>query len=217
MKTEKNKKEEEAKKPTEDGKLVKEPKEEPKKEDEKCNKEVEEEDDSDLTEDEKKAYNALKMKIKRKVKKAEGSALSPEESEARSTTQEGTITPELSVPSKPQDVFVPPSQVTVDRTQDTPMGKSSEPELVKSPMYVGLSGQLDDMRKALDAKLEGIAKSYNDRLDNMKKSLDTAEAALKAFNEKPFYKAINDGMGAESIQKTSIAEQIKNGEVRYRN
>jgi hypothetical protein len=193
----------ETKKPTEevDGKLVKE-----------SESMVEDDEDlSDMDETEKASYRKLRLKVKKRAIKS-ADALNPAESEDKGNTAGSTTTPNAGVPSGKQDVFVPSSSVDGQRTQDTPMdsasvSKSVSPDLVKSPLYTGLSSQIEELKKAMDSKLSAVEKSYNDRLDNMKKSLEQ-------FYSGSFYKAaaIESAPEANSFEK-----QLEKGEIRFRN
>ena len=174
----------------------------------KAVEEIEDEDEEEEDEDGKK---------KKKAKKGVGSSLNPEESEGKASSGESTLSPGASVPSKPQNVIVPPSDVDGKRTQETPMGKSVEPDLMKSPLYMGISKQIEEMRTALDSKFEAVYKSYNDRLDNMTKELQKAEKAMQEFYSKSFQKAYGENVSPESTQLLSIEKQIEMGKVRFSN
>ncbi len=209
----------------EDGKLVKEAEseaeseaEKAKKEDEaeSMHKEAEEEDDSDLSEEEKVQWKALKAKVKRKMVKGEGSSLAPQESEARSATSEGTITPNLSTPSQGQNVFVPPSGIHVARTQETPMStvnvtKSFEPDVTKSPLFMGINKQLDSIQDSLSKKIDAVEKSVTDRLKNVKSDMEKIEK----FYTQSFYKAIDENVSPEGTIQESISKQMEKGKLRF--
>lgn len=81
-----------------------------------------------------------------------------------------------------------------------------EPELMKSPLFVELSKAIDGMQKALNKKVEALEKSVADRLGNIQKSMEK-------FYSQPFYKAIDDSIGAEGVHKMSIKDQIEKGTI----
>jgi hypothetical protein len=211
------------KKPTkeEDGKLVKEEPEE--EEAEKAKKEV------IKAESEKEACNDDKVKKaeedeeeeeeedeleekKKKAKKGVQASVNPEESEATSNTDGHTLTPGLSVPSKPQDVFVPSSSVDGKREQSTPMGKSVSPDLLKSPLFIQITKQMDSMQDALTRKVDALQKSVEDRMKNIKSDMEKIEK----FYSQSFYKAASDEVGPESLAP-SFSKQLEEGNVRFRN
>jgi len=179
-------------------------------EDDKCNKELPEEKPEEKAMEEVDEEDDDKKK-KKKAKKAAG-AESPSEDAASATDDNSTLSPGASVPSTPQDVFVPQSGISVAREQSTPMGKSVEPDLLKSPLFVNLSKQLDGIREAVSNKITALEKSVNDRLNNVLKDMDKIEK----FYKQSFYKAIDENVAPESVQRQSISKQIADGEVRYR-
>ena len=200
----------------EEKKLKKEEEEKPDKEElekeseddkEELDKENEEEEtaeDEDSEEDKKK---------KKKLKKEEGDGESPEDDTESATDANSTITPNLSVPSQGQDVFVPPSDVNVSREQETPMGKSVNPDLMKSPLFVSLSSQIDGIRDAVGKKVDALEKSVNDRLNNVLKDM----AKIEKFYKQSFYKAIDENVAPESTINVPISKQIEEGKIRFRN
>jgi len=163
------------------------------------------EDEEETDEDKKK-----KKKSKLAAKKGDGSSQSPEEASTVATTGGSTTSPGATTPSKPQNVFVPQSSIIVSREQDTPMGKSAEPDLMKSPLYLGIVKQLDGISESMTKKLEAMEKSVNDRLTNTKKELE------KFYNQS-FYKAAGENVAPEATQRLSIAKQLEMGEIRFRN
>jgi hypothetical protein len=171
--------------------------------DNKAKKKFEEVDEDDDEEEKKK---------KKKAKKGEGHAVSPEESGAASDSAEHSTSPGMGVPST-QNVFTPPSSVSGKREQETPMGKSVEPDLTKSPLFVNISKQMESLQEALSTKVDALEKSVNDRLGNIKKDMEKVEK----FYEQSFYKAAGENVGPEALQSLSIAKQIENGTVRFRN
>jgi len=148
---------------------------------------------------------------KKKAKKGAGS-LSPEESEAAGASEGHTTTPGLGVPSKPQDVFVPSSTVEGKREQSTPMGKSVNTDLLKSPLFVNLTKQMDAMQDALTKKVDAIQKSVEDRMKNIKSDMEKIEK----FYSQSFHKAISEEVGPEGIQSQSISKQIESGKIRIK-
>jgi hypothetical protein len=195
-------------KPKEENEKVIDKTEEKPEEDEKCNskKAVEEmEDDSEEEDSEEE-----KKKKKKKAKKDVGGE-SPSEEASASNSGENTMSPGADVPSKPQDVFVPQSSVNVAREQMTPMGKSVEPDLLKSPLFVNLSSQIEGIRDAVSKKVEALEKSVNDRLTNVQKDM----AKIEKFYGQSFYKAINENVAPESTQAQGIAKQLADGKIRF--
>lgn len=146
------------------------------------------EDLSDMNEDEKKSYAALKSKVKKKLLKS-GNSVNPQESAEQSESAEHTT-------------------------------KSVKMNLEKSPLYVSLSKQLENMEKAWDSKISALEKSQNDRLDNIKKGMaeiKATEEKMEKFYKQPLYKSAVDAMGPEAVKVGSIQEQKEAGKVRYRN
>jgi hypothetical protein len=173
-----------------------------------------EDEDSEDDEDSEEDENGKKKKKKKSSIKGEaGSGQSPEASSQSSMTAEHSTSPGMGVPSS-QNVFVPQSSISVSREQPA-FGKSADLDLMKSPIFVGLSEQISELKKALDVKLDSVAKSYNDRLDNMKKELTSTEKNLKKFYEQSFHKALGENVAPEGIIQKSIEDQMKSGQVRY--
>jgi len=173
--------------------------------------EVKKEEGMDMDEEEEESEGKKKKK-KKEAKKGEGSSLSPAESVQVGNQDPHTITPNFAVPSQGQDIFVPQSQVSVSREQSTPMGKSVEPDLTKSPLFLNLSSQIDGIRDSVSKKVESLEKSVNDRLNNISKDMEKIE---KFYNQS-FYKAINENVAPEGTQAQSISKQISDGNVRFR-
>jgi len=204
-------------------------------EDEKCN-EVEKSDDEDEDdvekqedledesekeapdeEEEKKKKKKSKKKKKKEseededdVEKAEGE--SPEEDAEDSNEAPNTIEPNASVPSQAQNVFVPPSDVDGKREQVTPMGKSVNADLMKSPLFMNLSSQIEGIKDAVSTRVEALEKSVNDRLKNVQKDM----AEIEKFYKQSFHKAIGENVAPESTQALSIKKQLESGNVRFR-
>ena len=169
----------------------------------KKKKSIEKAEDEDEEEDEDKK--------KKKVKKA-GTSENPEESSTAGASDSHTITPGLSVPSKAQDVFVPDSAVDGKREQSTPMGKSAEPDLLKSPLFVGIDKKLDAMQDALARKVDALNKSVDDRMKNIKSEMEKIEK----FYTQSFYKAASENVGPEGVPAQTIAKQIEGGKLRMK-
>lgn len=209
----KDEKEEKVMSKAKDEKEVEKAKDEDKKDDKEVEKAKTEDDEdlSEMSEDEKKAYKALKGKVKPKLVKSEGSSLSPAEAGAKGASDSNTISSGASVPSKPQDVFVPQSSIHVSGEQKTPMGKS----INDSPVFVNLTKQLDSMQAVLSTKVEALEKSVNDRMSNIKKDMEKIEK----FYSGSFYKATSEGVGPEgkTVQAENFSKQISDGKVRYSN
>jgi hypothetical protein len=199
-----------------DGKLVKED-------------EDEDEDDEDMPEEEltpEDIDEAKRLKRKRRKMRMKGElgGENPQEQAEAAGTSASTITPSPLTPSPPQHIYVPPTGVVGERmgtigsiaTGQAPSevsysGKSVNPDLLKSPLFVELSGQLENLQKAFNKKLEAVEKSVSNRIVNLQKSIGQVE---KFYNQ-PFYKAIDEGFGPEGIQKQTITQQIKEGKVRF--
>jgi hypothetical protein len=146
--------------------------------------------------------------------KGEMGGTNPEESETIGASDPHTITPNMTVPSKGQNVFVPTSRISVSREQpkypNEVQLKSASPDLNKSPLFVELTKQINGIQKALATKLEAVEKSYNDRLANLQKTLDK-------FYAQPFYKSVNENVNPEAVLQQSIAKQIEKGSIEFRN
>lgn len=187
----------------------------------------EDKDNLEKAEEEEEVDEKEKLKNKKKkAVKGEGISENPEEANAVATDATHSVSPGMGVPSQPQDVFVPQSNVNIAREQNTPMAyaqpaaKSATIDLTKSPLFNGLSEQINDMRKALDARFDSIAKSYNTRLDNMEKTFNElqksakgAEDSIKKFYDQPFYKATVDNTTSEM----PVNKQISTGKARFSN
>lgn len=191
-------------------KSVDKPEDKPKEDVEKAS---EDEDTSDLNDEEKAAYIKLKSRVKKRAVKAAGAGESP--TDVKPNSGENTISPNTSTPSAPQNVFVPQSSVTVAREHNTPMGKSVNPDLMKSPLYNGISEQIEATRLSLDSKMAAVEKSYNARLDNLQKELAKTEEVLKKFYSQSFYKAAAENVSPEGTQHETIAKQLEAGKIRF--
>jgi hypothetical protein len=119
-------------------------------------------------------------------------------------------------------VFVQPSGIHVPREansgsslgqspSDVHFGKSVNPDLTKSPLFVELSKGISSMQDAISKKLDSVEKSFNDRVANMSKKLETMES----FYKQSFYKSANENVSPEAVVKETISEQIAKGKVRY--
>lgn len=205
-------------KENEEEELEKEKTEE-KPEDEKCNKaeskvepemekkkdEEDDEDLSDLNDDEKKSYRALKSKVKKRLIKSDGSGVDPVQSGAQSQTDQHTVSPGAGTPSGPQNVFVPDGGPDIGREQSTPMGKSATIDLTKSPLYNEIQKQFDGITK----KFDQIAKSLEDRFNNINK-------AIEGIEKMSLYKAAATETPVAPKEET-FNEKLAKGAVMYRN
>jgi len=198
----------EEKKPTdEEGKLIKAP-EKPEEEETKKSEDLSDEtDDKEETEEEKK----------KKAKKGEQGGENPEEEAQASTTGGASTSPGMGVPST-QNVFVPQSNINVGGTStgQSPSethysGKSASTDLMKSPLFVNINKQLDEMRKSYEKKLTAMEKSMTDRLANITKTLKNVEE----FYNKPLYKGFAENTNPEAIRSKTISKQIEDGKVRF--
>jgi hypothetical protein len=148
-------------------------------EEEDLKKEEDEEEDEDATE------------------KGELGGVNPEEDANASAQAGNTVSPNQGVPST-QDVFVPQSRVAGKRnasagslaggqspSEVSYTGKSGKADLLKSPLYVGMSKQIGDFQKAMTEKLEAVEKSFSDRIANLDK-------AFKALENMPVRKALTE-------------------------
>lgn len=180
-------------------------KQEEEPEDEEVEKEDEEPEDEEETE------------------KGELGGVSPIESGEQSTTAGHTITPGKVIGGT-QHILTPQSQIPGERmgkpegrssgvspSDVTYSGKSAKSDLMKSPLFIELSGQMENLGKAVNDKLTAIEKSVNDRLENIKKTA----TKIEEFYKRPFFKAVAEEMGAEAVQKQSIKEQIEKGKVKF--
>ena len=217
LKEEPEEEEEKAKKQADEDEEETEKQEGEEQEDEKKKKKMKKESDDKEDEEEKKKAKKKKKKSdddEEDVEKEEGAGESPEEDAAAGANEaDNTITPGANTPSQAQNVFVPPSDVNVDREQDTPMDKSVNPDLLKSPLFMSLSKQMDGIREAVSKKITALEKSVNDRLNNVMKDM----GKIEKFYKQGFYKAINENTGPETVKQQTISKQITDGEVRYRN
>lgn len=200
----------EEKKPTdEEGKLIKADEKLPEEEETKKSEDLSDEtDDKEETEEEKK---------KKKAKKGEAGGENPEEEAQASTTGSASTSPGMGVPST-QNIFVPQSNINVGGTStgQSPSethysGKSVQPDLMKSPLFVQLNKQLDEMKKASEKKLEAMEKSMTDRLANITKTL----AKVEEFYNKPLYKGFAENVNPEAVQRKTISKQLEDGKVRF--
>ena len=182
--------------------------------DDKCKKAVAEDEDlSEMDETEKAAYLKLKAKAKKKmVEKGEGSGVNPQEAESRGAST-GSTSPNMGVPST-QNVFVPTSGISGKREQSTPMDglhKSVEPDFQKSPLFVSMSKQLEDMRDVFSKKYDATFKSMNDRMTNLQATLDKMEE----FYQKSFIKSPSQEIPAEKKSDEGLSKQLGTGRVQY--
>jgi hypothetical protein len=201
---------EEIENPEESEKAKKE--EMPEKPKDEVEKKEEEEETKQETLDEEEEDEEKKKKKKKKQ------AENPEESnEDAAQSGENTITPGMDTPSKPQNVFVPPSSTDASREQDVPieepMSKAAELELSKSPLFLNLSAQIDKIKEAMSKKLDSVEKSVNDRLNNVLKDM----GKIEKFYKQSFYKAAGENVAPEGVQALSIEKQLEMGKVRFRN
>lgn len=157
---------------------------------------------------------------KAKMYKGELGGENPAEGVASGTDAGSSTSPGMGVPST-QQVLNNPTGVNGSRNA-TPgsfaggqspsdvhySGKEAgaEPELMKSPLYTELSKAIDGMQKALNKKVEALEKSVADRLGNIQKAMDR-------FYSQPFYKAVDENVNPEAIQKMTIKEQIEKGTI----
>lgn len=149
------------------------------------------------------------------VKKA-GLEQSPSESATANSKAGNTVTPGK-MTGQAQDVFVPSSNVDVGRMgqgktpgQESYSGKSVNPDLLKSPLFVELNKSIDSFGKTLSKKVEAMEKSTQARLDNLGAQLEK----LEKFYSSPFYKSVQDT--PENAPKgQSVAERIGSGAVKF--
>lgn len=148
----------------------------------------EDEDIGDMSDDEKEEIR----KLRRKKKEAE--AGKPESGHApgeESYAAGNTISPGMGVPSKPQHIIVPTSQVAGGRMatgttpgQESYSGKEFNPEFYKSP--VGLA------MKALEFRMKGLEENNNKLQMELTKRLV----------ESSTLSATQDNVGPETLIKT---------------
>lgn len=140
----------------------------------------------------------------------------PSESAEAASQAGSTVTPGKQT-GQAQDVFVPQSGIPGSRMgqgktpgQESYSGKSANPDLMKSPLFVELSKNIESLKGAVSKKLEAVEKSMQDRLANIEKD-------LKKFYDQPFYKAVVDvpgNVGNAKGQET-VAEKIGKGNARF--
>jgi len=207
----------------EDGKLIKE------------SEDMEEEEAEETAEEKKKKKMRMKEaegesededeeeeEEEAEVEKDQFGGKTPEEEAIQSNTAGHTVSPNAKVPST-QNVFTPASQVSVGRSassgsiaggqspSEVTYGKSAKTDLLKSPLFVELSGQIEALQKSFEKKLESIEKSVNDRVANLQKTAGN----LEKFYNQSFYKAVDENVAPEGVMKKSIKEQIDTGKARY--
>jgi len=200
----------------EESELIKSKKEKTKKKKKKLRMKEEEEDEEDEDEEDMEKEED-EDEDEDETEKGEMGGQNQAESASDSTKPNNTTTPS-SVIGNPQNVFVPQTQVSGDRfasgsspSEASYSGKSVNPDLMKSPLFVELSGQIDEFQKAVSKKIEAVEKSVSDRMVNIQKAI----SQIEEFYKKPFYKAIDENVSPESIMKETIETQIKNKQVRY--
>jgi hypothetical protein len=198
-----------------------------KKDDDKCNKEHAEpdednrggasdhdadnaekaaEDDGPPSEEEQKTYH----KLRKRMAKA-GLALDPTESTAQEQTDGHTTTPGAVI-GTPQHMLTPSSSVDGKRTQETPMGKSVNSDLMKSPLYVELSKQLAGFDETVK-KFGSAMTSLEDRVTNMTKALETIE-------KMPLYKSPSTELNKDynpqgEPGKSSVDHEVASGKIKF--
>jgi hypothetical protein len=206
-------------------------------EDEDEDAEDDEEEDEDMTEPEEGIRYKKKKKIKKEdededediedideeeeeeeeTEKGEMGGVNPAESAQQSTTEQHTTTTRPVIGSR-QHVLVPQSRIGGERigrgttpSEVTYTGKSADPDLMKSPLFTELSGQIDEFQKSVAKKIEAVEKSVSDRMNNIQKSVEKIEN----FYKQPFYKAIDENVSPEGVMKESISTQLEKGKVRF--
>lgn len=164
---------------------------------------------------------------KKKKKGKTESGENPEEGSASGTDANSSTSPGMSTPSATQSTSGNNSGVEGARMASgassagqspsdvSYTGKSATPDLMKSPVFVKISEQLEAMQNAVEKKFEAISKSFNDRIDNMLKEIANTEKAMKDFYSKSFYKAAGENVSPESTVQKSISEQVEEGKVRF--
>lgn len=211
----------EDKKPTdEEGNLIKAEEKPEDEETKRCKMEDLDDEDDDSEKEDEELTEEEKKKKKKKAKKGDGSGESPEEDTASATDDNSSTSPGMGVPST-QNVFVPNSNITVPGTVasgDTPSestfsGKSVRTNLMKSPLFVNINKQLDEMRKSYEKKLTAMEKSMADRLTNITKTLKNVEE----FYNKPLYKGFAENVNPEAVRSKTISKQLEDGKVRFSN
>jgi hypothetical protein len=151
------------------------------------------------------------------TEKGEMGGVNPAESASMSTSEQHTTTTRPVIGSR-QHVLTPTSNIAGTRigrgttpSEVSYTGKSVEPDLLKSPLFVELSGQIEQFQKTFDKKILAVEKSVSDRLANIQKAMEKVEA----FYKQPMYKAVSENVSPESVQKQSIKEQIEKGKIRF--
>lgn len=173
------------------------------------------EDLSEMSDDEKKSYKALKQKVKKKLVKA--TEMNPQQSAESSETAEHTISPGEG--KSGQNMQEGESSIDGKREQDTPMGKSAEMNLAKSPLYMKLTQNFESIEKSFKERMDALEKSQKARFETLSKGMadmKAAEEKLSKFYSQPLYKSAVDSQGPEAIKtEGSVKEQIEKGKVRF--
>jgi len=183
----------------------------------KCNKEAEEDSESTSFPAKKKVKKAdeTSESDSEDVEKA-GYEQSPGEGAAEGGKGSNTLTPGKQT-GKPQNVFVPPTSIPGNRMgsgsqpgQEHYAGKSIETDFQKSPLYVEMSKQIDNLSSAFSKKLDSVEKSVNDRMANIVKLMEK----LDEFNKKSFNKAYAENLSQDGNHE-SVEEIMKKGKARF--
>lgn len=187
--------------------------EEKRKKRKKARKEAEDEEEEEESEEESKE----------ETEKGKGGGESPEESAASGTDANSSLSPGMGVPST-QNVYVPASGIGGERNASPGKatgvapgdvgysGKSARADLQKSPLFVGLSKEVQSFQRAIEKKMDAMEKSFGDRITNLNKTLKKVEE----FYNRPLRKGFAENVSPEGTQGESISTQIEKGKVRYR-
>jgi hypothetical protein len=204
------------------GNKMEEPKKEPEKEEKEKLKNVDMDEEEEETEEDKKCKKKKKKKAiddeeEEDEDKLEKEEANPEQDTASATDANSTVTTGSVIAGKP-DIFVPQTRVAGSRDASTGgnmvesfSGKSIQPDLMKSPLFVEISKQLTDMKASTEKKLAAIEKSVTDRVANIQKSVEV----LDKLSKQPIYKAVSESNAPEAIVREGIKEQIEKGKLRF--
>lgn len=142
---------------------------------------------------------------------------SPSESAEAGKKDSNTVTPGK-MTGKPQNVFVPPTNIPGNRMgsgsspgQEHYQGKSFEGDFQKSPLYVEMSKQMDNMSSAFSKKMDAVEKSVNDRMANILKMMEK----IDKFNQSSFNKAYTENLTEKGIESEGVEKALKEGKARF--
>lgn len=146
------------------------------------------------------------------VEKAGAAGLDPKEAEDISNTASSTSSPGLKTPSQPQQMLAGNSGTNIARVQNVPVqvpmskGLNEPMDLNKSPVFLEMSKQLNEMQKSFSSQLVELKKEFSE-VKELKKSVDEAKASIKEFYGQSFRKHIQED--ASNLEKSAKAEETE--------